>query len=145
MLAALTSIVLAAEARVNDKADLYPHWQELVVGALAFAILFFFMWKWVIPQVNTLLEERSQKIQGEIEKAEQVVLDALNGKLTSVNSNLGYASRAWRAVKEAASDTMAFFGSIGAKDPTEKVNLAVRHSDLVKELKKKLDAWWKPE
>jgi F-type H+-transporting ATPase subunit b len=65
---AKSSILLAAEA--NDKADLYPHWQELVVGAIAFAILFVFMWKWVIPRVNDLLEERRQKIQGALEEAE---------------------------------------------------------------------------
>lgn len=76
MLASLTWIVLAAEGAVNDKADLYPHWQELVVGALAFAILFFFMWKWVIPRVNTLLEERREKIQGEMERAEAARLAA---------------------------------------------------------------------
>ncbi len=61
----------AVEEEVNDAADLYPHWEELVVGALAFAILFFFMWKWVLPRVNALLEERRQKIQGELENAEQ--------------------------------------------------------------------------
>jgi len=76
MLSALTSLVLAAEGDVNDKADLYPHWQELVVGALAFAILFFFMWKWVLPRMNTLLEERREKIQGEMERAEAARLAA---------------------------------------------------------------------
>jgi len=42
----------------------------LLVGALAFAIVFYFLWKWVIPRVNQLLEERRQQIQGEIERAE---------------------------------------------------------------------------
>jgi F-type H+-transporting ATPase subunit b len=60
--------LLAAEA--SDKENLYPHVSELVVGAVAFAIILFFMWKWVIPRVNTLLEERRQKIQGELERAE---------------------------------------------------------------------------
>jgi F-type H+-transporting ATPase subunit b len=55
---------------VNDAKDLYPHWQELLVGALAFAVLFFFVWKWVLPRVNALLEERRQKIQGDLERAE---------------------------------------------------------------------------
>jgi uncharacterized sulfatase len=31
-----------------------------------------------------------------------------------------------------------------AKDPTEKDNLVAQKPDLVKELNKKLDAWWKP-
>jgi F-type H+-transporting ATPase subunit b len=56
---------------VNDAKDLYPHWQELLVGALAFAVLFFFVWKWVLPRVSALLEERRQKIQGDLESAEQ--------------------------------------------------------------------------
>ena len=67
-----TMLALLAETaeETNDKADLYPHWEELVVGALAFAILFFFRWKWVLPRLNTMLEERRAKIQGELEKAE---------------------------------------------------------------------------
>ena len=70
MLEHITRLVLAAEA-VNDKKDLYPHWNELIVGAIAFAILFFFIWKWVLPRINVLLEDRREKIQGELEKAEQ--------------------------------------------------------------------------
>jgi F-type H+-transporting ATPase subunit b len=66
--------LLAAEA--SDKENLYPHASELVVGAVAFAIIFFFMWKWVIPRVNTMLEERRQKIQGELERAEETRREA---------------------------------------------------------------------
>jgi F-type H+-transporting ATPase subunit b len=56
---------------VNDAKDLYPHWEELLVGALAFAVLFFFVWKWVLPRVSALLEERRTKIQGDLESAEE--------------------------------------------------------------------------
>jgi F-type H+-transporting ATPase subunit b len=56
---------------VNDAKDLYPHWEELLVGALAFAVLFFFIWKWVLPRVGALLEERRDKIQGDLERAEE--------------------------------------------------------------------------
>jgi F-type H+-transporting ATPase subunit b len=69
ILALLAQAELAAE-EVNDKKDLYPHWQELAVGAIAFAILFFFMWKWVLPRINTLLEERRAQIQGNLEQAD---------------------------------------------------------------------------
>jgi F-type H+-transporting ATPase subunit b len=68
MLMRIGSLVLAAEA--NDKRDLYPHASELIVGAIAFAILFVFMWKWVLPRVNAILEQRTDKIQSELEKAE---------------------------------------------------------------------------
>ena len=64
-----TKIGLLA-AGSSDKENLYPHATELLVGAVAFAIIFFFFWKWVLPRVNTLLEERREKIQGEMERAE---------------------------------------------------------------------------
>ena len=65
--------ILAQEAETegNDPKHLYPHWEELLIGLLAFAILFFFVWRWVLPRVNKLLDERREKIQGELEKAEE--------------------------------------------------------------------------
>jgi F-type H+-transporting ATPase subunit b len=62
---------LLAAAAENDPKDLYPKLPELFMGALTFLILFIFMWKWVLPRVNTLLEDRRAKIQGELENAEQ--------------------------------------------------------------------------
>jgi F-type H+-transporting ATPase subunit b len=50
---------------------LYPHITELILGAIAFFILFAFMYKWVIPRANAMLEERRKRIQGDLEKAEQ--------------------------------------------------------------------------
>lgn len=67
----VAAVILAAEEEVSEAKDLYPHWQELVLGALAFGILFYFMWKWVIPRLNEILEARRQKIQGDLEKAQE--------------------------------------------------------------------------
>jgi F-type H+-transporting ATPase subunit b len=66
----MASLLLAQE-EVSDKKDLYPHLSELILGAIAFGILFAFMWKWVVPRLNQALEARRQKIQGDLEKAEQ--------------------------------------------------------------------------
>ena len=104
MFAAVRSIVLAAEGDVNDKADLYPHWQELVVGALAFAILFTFMWKWVIPRVNTLLEQRREKIQGEMERAEAARL-AADEELARYKDQLANAGEEANRIIEEARQT----------------------------------------
>lgn len=74
MKATIFAILAQAEhgaEEVNEASDLYPHWEELVVGALAFAILYFFIWKWVLPRVGALLDERREKIQGDLEKAEE--------------------------------------------------------------------------
>src|SRR6266550_4507267 len=65
-----TTLAHLAQAEVSDKKDLYPHATELIFGAVAFAIIYVFMAKWVIPRMNTLLEQRREKIQGEMERAE---------------------------------------------------------------------------
>jgi F-type H+-transporting ATPase subunit b len=72
-----TFALLAAEtAETNDPADLYPHVNELIVGALAFFVLLAFMAKWVLPRVNQLLEERRAKIVGQLEEAERTRREA---------------------------------------------------------------------
>jgi F-type H+-transporting ATPase subunit b len=63
--------ILAQEAeKVSEAKDLYPHVSELIVGLIAFAILFFFMTKWVLPRFRQVLDDRSRSIQGELEKAD---------------------------------------------------------------------------
>lgn len=75
MLAAIYTILAQVEEE-NEPADLYPHWEELLVGAVAFFILFFFMAKWVLPRLNQVLEARREKIQGDLERAEAVRREA---------------------------------------------------------------------
>jgi len=71
----IATTVLAAQ-QVSDKKDLYPKISELIIGAIAFGILFLFMAKWVLPRLNQTLEARRGKIQGDLEKAEQTRADA---------------------------------------------------------------------
>jgi len=72
----MTTFTLLAATEVSDKKDLYPHANELIIGAVAFAILFAFMVKWVLPRLNTVLEERRSQIQGNLEKAEATRVEA---------------------------------------------------------------------
>ena len=67
---------LLAQAATSDKENLYPHAAELVVGAIAFAIVFFFFKKWALPRMNALLDERREKIQGKLERAEHTRVEA---------------------------------------------------------------------
>jgi F-type H+-transporting ATPase subunit b len=89
---------------VNDAKDLYPHWEELLVGALAFAILFFFVWKWVLPRVSALLEERRDKIQGDLERAEQTRTQA-EQELADYRQQLANARQESNAIIEEARKT----------------------------------------
>ena len=71
MLARIAILAQETTENVSEKADLYPKLAELVAAAIAFAIVFFFIWRWVLPRINTLIEERRQQIQGQLENAEQ--------------------------------------------------------------------------
>lgn len=55
---------------------LLPATAELIAGLLAFAIIFFFVWKWVLPVVDKRLEARQQAITGQLVAAENIKLEA---------------------------------------------------------------------
>lgn len=79
MHALIGSILAQAEEHgeeVSEAKDLYPAVGELIVGLLAFLILFVFTWKWVLPRFRQVLDERREKIQGEMEQAEQTRREA---------------------------------------------------------------------
>jgi len=55
---------------ISERKDLYPAVGELIIGLLAFGVVFYFLRKWVLPRFKQVLDERREKIQGELEKAE---------------------------------------------------------------------------
>lgn len=55
---------------------LLPPLNELVAGIIAFAIVFFFVWKWAVPAINRMLEQRQAAISGQIEDAEKAKAEA---------------------------------------------------------------------
>ena len=59
-------VQLAAE----EQNPLIPPLAELVIGLIAFAIVFGFLAKKLLPNINKVLEERREAIEGGIEKAE---------------------------------------------------------------------------
>jgi ATP synthase, F0 subunit b len=93
--------ILAEVQPVSDKKDIYPHWNELIVGAIAFAILFAFMVKFVIPRLNTMLEERRQLIQGNLEKAEETRVEADNQLADYKTQLAGARDESNRIIEEA--------------------------------------------
>ncbi|GAA2513665.1 F0F1 ATP synthase subunit B [Streptomyces gobitricini] len=53
-----------------------PHLDELVIGLIAFAIVFGFLAKKLLPNINRVLEQRREAIEGGIEKAESAQIEA---------------------------------------------------------------------
>jgi F-type H+-transporting ATPase subunit b len=73
----LTSlVVLATEEGVDPELQLLPETAELLWGIIAFALLFLLMWRFALPSMNRMLEERRARIQGQLEEAEAIKVEA---------------------------------------------------------------------
>lgn len=70
MLQALT--VLGAE----EKNPILPDIAELIFGSIAFLIVFGVLARFAFPALNRMLEERTGRIQGDLERAERARTDA---------------------------------------------------------------------
>ena len=55
---------------------LIPPLNELIAGIIAFAIVFFFIWKWAVPAFNKMLEQRQEAIAGQLSDAEKAKQEA---------------------------------------------------------------------
>ncbi len=70
-------ILAAAEGEGGSAAELLlPAWPELVAGIIAFAIVFFFVRKWVWPNMTKTIEQRQAAITGQMSAAEKAKQEA---------------------------------------------------------------------
>jgi F-type H+-transporting ATPase subunit b len=70
--------LLAAQETPADEAPspIVPHTPEIIVGLIAFGILYYFLKKYVIPLFERTFAERTAAIEGGIEKAERAQAEA---------------------------------------------------------------------
>jgi len=66
---------LASSIPANPN-PLVPNWTEVIVGAIGFFIVFFALWKVLLPRITTVLDERTEKIEGGLQKAEELQAEA---------------------------------------------------------------------
>jgi len=64
----LNGLVKAAEGQPNP---LIPEWPDVIGALICFLIILFFFWKYALPRVRTLLDERAEAIEGNIAKADE--------------------------------------------------------------------------
>jgi F-type H+-transporting ATPase subunit b len=89
---------LAAEGKINP---LIPHTAELIVGAIAFTLLFLTLRKFVVPMFEKAYTDRTNAIQGGIERAEKAQLDAQRA-LNQYNDQLSKAREEAQTLREEA-------------------------------------------
>ena len=122
-------VQLAAEAEKEN--PLIPPWPELVIGLIAFVIVFGFLAKKLLPTINKVLEERREAIEGGIEKAEaaqteaQSVLEQYKAQLAEARHE---AARLRQEAQEQGATLIAEMRAEGQRQREEIV--AAGHSQL---------------
>ena len=81
------SVILAAGEKINP---LVPHTAELIVGTIAFTLLFLVLRSKVVPMFEKAFTARTEAIQGGMERAEKAQLEAQRA-LVQYNEQLSSA------------------------------------------------------
>lgn len=74
MIQFLAPLILAEDEVIEESSGidlLLPETSELIAGFIAFAIIFLFVWKWVLPAANEALAARQKAITGKLTEAEE--------------------------------------------------------------------------
>ena len=94
----MNSITLAAEGELNP---LIPHPVEIVLSLVVFALLYFAVKKWVVPNFEKTFAERTQAIEGGLAAAETKQAEA-DAKLAELNQQLSEARHEAARIREEA-------------------------------------------
>ena len=89
---------LAAEQLQNP---LIPNLTELIVGLVTFGVIFFALWKILMPRLNQTLAERTDKIEGGLQRAEEAQNEA-NATLARYQEQLAEARHEAARLREQA-------------------------------------------
>ena len=122
---------------------IFPIWQELVLGAVAFGVLCFVLMKYVFPRMEETFKARVDAIEGGIERAERAQAEA-NELLTQYKAQLAEArTDAARIRDEARADAEGIRQDVllKAREESDRIiaagrdSLAGERSAIVRELR----------
>jgi len=109
-----------------------PDKGELIYGTLAFLIVFVVLWKFAFPALNKMLAERTEKIQGEMEKAEATRTQA-DQVLAEYRENLaGARGESNRIIEEARKTADQLRRDVQAKAEQESQNTVARAQEEIR-------------
>ena len=93
----MRTVIIAAE----ELNPLVPHTSEIIVGFIAFSLLYLVLRKAVVPKFEKAFSDRTNAIQGGIERAEQAQLEAQRA-LAQYNEQLSSAREEAQTLREEA-------------------------------------------
>ncbi len=130
----MNALFLAAAA--EEQPPLIPHPDELVIGLIAFVIVFGFLAKKLLPTINKVLEERREAIEGGIEKAEAAQTEA-QSVLEQYKAQLAEARHeAARLRQEAQEQGAALIAEMRAEGQRQREEIvAAGHAQIVADRK----------
>lgn len=97
----LASVKAAEGVGWPDALPLLPHPAELIVGLIAFAILYWIYATKVVPKMEAMYEERAAAIEGGMQQAEEAQAEA-RAALEKYNAQLAEARTEANAIRESA-------------------------------------------
>ena len=103
-------MVLAAQ-----QSPLLPNTTELIVGLITFAIIFFALWKLVLPRLAAMLAQRTDAIEGGLKRAADAEAEA-NEVLTQYRAQLADARHEAARLREQAKEEAAQIVAQGRAD-----------------------------
>ena len=85
----------------SEQNPLIPNLTELIVGLITFGVIFVALWRVLIPRLNQTLEERTDKIEGGLQRAEEAQAEA-NATLAKYREQLAEARHEAARLREEA-------------------------------------------
>jgi F-type H+-transporting ATPase subunit b len=111
----MINLYLAAAPEEDGHNPIFPIWEEIVVGSVAFAVLCFVLIKFVFPQMEKTFQARVDAIEGGIKRAETAQAEA-NQLLEQYKAQLAEArTEAARIRDEARADAEGIRQDVLAK------------------------------
>jgi F-type H+-transporting ATPase subunit b len=85
----------ATEGEEASPSPVIPEWYDIIGSTICFVIILIFFWKYVLPRVQKLLDERGEAIEGNIAKADEAqrkaeaALEEYTAQLAGARSEAG--------------------------------------------------------
>lgn len=133
-------------AAAGDPNPVLPHTSEIIVGLVAFLLLLFVIRKFVTPRFEKIYEERTEKIEGGLQRAEAAQAEA-NRLLEQYKTQLAEAkTEAAKIRDDARADAEGIRNDVlaQAREESERIiaagrdALAAERATLVRELRSEI-------